>query len=56
MINAVIERIVNAHCPKDDIPEDWDLQAIADYANGNFLHEGMLTRRRYLGQGKRRNH
>ena len=30
MINAVIERIVEAHCPDDDIPEEWDLQAIVD--------------------------
>ena len=56
MIMPVIERIVEAHCPNDDVPEDWDLQAIVDYANGTFLQEGMLTVERYYGQGKRRNH
>jgi preprotein translocase subunit SecA len=43
MIMPVIERIVEAHCPSDLVPEEWDLQAIIDYANGTFLHEGQLT-------------
>ncbi|PZE19278.1 preprotein translocase subunit SecA [Paenibacillus xerothermodurans] len=43
MIFPVIERIVEAHCPKDLVPEEWDLPAIIDYANGTFLHEGQLT-------------
>ncbi|GIP40996.1 protein translocase subunit SecA [Paenibacillus sp. J31TS4] len=40
MIYPVIERIVEAHCPADLVPEDWDLEAVADYANGTFLVEG----------------
>jgi preprotein translocase subunit SecA len=43
MIMPVIDRIVEVHCSNDDVPEDWDLQAIVGYANGTFLHEGMLT-------------
>ncbi|MBD2868422.1 preprotein translocase subunit SecA [Paenibacillus arenilitoris] len=42
MIKPVIERIVEAHCA-EDIPEEWDLQAIVDYANATFLEEGSLT-------------
>jgi len=44
MIDAVIERIVTAHTPEDQVPEEWDLQAIADYANGTFLREGQLSK------------
>ena len=36
MITPVIERIVEAHCPKEEIPEEWELQAIVDYVNGNI--------------------
>lgn len=42
MIKPCIERIVEVHC-NDDIPENWELQAIADYVNNNFLHEGTIT-------------
>ncbi|ANE46725.1 preprotein translocase subunit SecA [Paenibacillus swuensis] len=40
MIYPVIDRIVKAHASEDVIPEEWDLQAIADYANATFLQEG----------------
>lgn len=43
MINPVIERIVAVHCPSEQVPEEWDLQAIVDYAQGTFLHEGQLN-------------
>jgi preprotein translocase subunit SecA len=43
MIKPVIERIVNAHCPEDQVPEEWDLQAIVEHSNNTFLQEGMLT-------------
>ncbi|MCZ8523600.1 MULTISPECIES: preprotein translocase subunit SecA [Paenibacillus] len=42
MILPVVDRVVEAHCV-DDVPEDWDLQAIVDYCSGTFLHEGQLT-------------
>ena len=44
MIDSVIERIVNAHCSSDDIPENWDLDAIIEYGNSTFLHEGQVKR------------
>ncbi|MFC0211096.1 preprotein translocase subunit SecA [Paenibacillus chartarius] len=44
MILPVVERIVTAHTPEDLVPEEWDLQAIADYGNNTFLHEPVLTK------------
>jgi len=43
MINSVLERNIAAHCPKEEVPEDWDLQALADAANQSFLHEETIT-------------
>lgn len=43
MIKPVIERVVEAHC-SDDIPENWELQEVADYVNSKLLDEGAVTR------------
>ncbi|GIO33309.1 MULTISPECIES: preprotein translocase subunit SecA [Paenibacillus] len=43
MIKPVIDRVVEAHC-QDDIPENWELQEVADYVNSKLLDEGSLTR------------
>ncbi|MGM7702903.1 preprotein translocase subunit SecA [Pseudalkalibacillus sp. Hm43] len=43
MIKSTVERIVEAHTPEEEVQEDWDLQAILDYANATFLHEGEVT-------------
>ncbi|WP_068777462.1 preprotein translocase subunit SecA [Paenibacillus sp. FJAT-26967] len=43
MLRSSIERIVNAHCSEAQIPEEWDLQAVADYVNNNFLQEDAIT-------------
>ncbi|MEK8131755.1 preprotein translocase subunit SecA [Paenibacillus filicis] len=52
MILPVVDRIVEAHCSADLVPEEWDLQAIIDYANGTFLHEGQLTADELWGKEK----
>ena len=39
----------------EDIPEEWDLQAIVDYAHATLLEEGTLTKETALGQGERGN-
>lgn len=44
MIRSVLERIVQAHCPADQIPEEWDLQGVIEYANRTFLQEGVLSK------------
>jgi len=43
MIQSVIERVVNAHTPSEEMPEDWDLKGIIDYVNVNLLPEGDVT-------------
>lgn len=52
MIMPVVDRLAEAHCPDDLVPEEWDLQAIVDYANGTFLHEGQLTAEELWGKEK----
>ncbi|WP_182103448.1 preprotein translocase subunit SecA [Niallia taxi] len=42
MIKSSLERHVAAHTPASEDQENWDLQAVLDYANGNLLHEGEL--------------
>lgn len=49
MIHAVMERAVSLHCPKEEVPEDWDLQALADAANNGFLHEETITAKMLKG-------
>ncbi|SDX28892.1 preprotein translocase subunit SecA [Paenibacillus sp. CF384] len=50
MIKPVIAKIVEAHCPSDDVPENWELQEIVDYAEGNFLNEGSITKEDLWGK------
>ncbi len=52
MLDSTIERIAETHCPADQVPEEWDLQAIIDYGNGTFLHEGQLTEKQLKGKEK----
>lgn len=49
MIKAVIGRTVEAHCT-EDIPEEWDLEAIIDYVDANLLNEGTVTRDNIWGK------
>jgi preprotein translocase, SecA subunit len=52
MIRPVVERIVEAHCTDEDIPEEWNLDAIVDYAHATFLKEGTLKREVLEGREK----
>ncbi|MEJ8303643.1 preprotein translocase subunit SecA [Saccharibacillus sacchari] len=49
MIRATVERIVEAHTG-DDIPENWELQEVADYINAKLLEEGEITRDELWGK------
>ncbi|SEL32662.1 protein translocase subunit secA [Paenibacillus sp. cl141a] len=49
MIKPVIDRVVQAHC-SDDIPENWELQEVADYVNSKLLDEGAVTREDLWGK------
>ena len=52
MIKPVVERIVEAHCADEDIPEEWNLDAIVDYAHATFLKEGTIRREDLEGREK----
>jgi len=52
MIRPVVERIVEAHCADEDIPEEWNLDAIVDYAHATFLKEGTIKREDLEGREK----
>ncbi|HYK73802.1 MAG TPA: preprotein translocase subunit SecA [Pseudoneobacillus sp.] len=43
MILASIERNVEAHTPRQEDSDEWNLQGVVDYINGNLLHEGDIT-------------
>jgi len=43
MIKPVIERVVEAHTA-DELPENWELQEVADYVNSKLLDEGAITK------------
>ncbi|MCJ8012743.1 preprotein translocase subunit SecA [Paenibacillus sp. KQZ6P-2] len=49
MIKPVIDRVVEAHC-SDEIPENWELQEVADYVNSKLLDEGAVTRDELWGK------
>ncbi|MCM3628119.1 preprotein translocase subunit SecA [Paenibacillus glycanilyticus] len=51
MIVPVIEHVVDAHT-EGDIPEEWDLQEIADYANSNLLPDETFTKDDLWGKEK----
>jgi len=51
MIKPVVERIVEAHCA-EEIPEEWDLQAIVDYVHANLLEEDSLKKEDIWGKEK----
>lgn len=52
MIMPVIERTVQVHCPDDQVPEEWDYQAIIDHVHGTFLPEGRLSKADLWGKEK----
>lgn len=43
MLKNVVDRVVAAHCV-DDIPENWELQEVADYVNSKLLDVDSITR------------
>ncbi|MCU6708432.1 preprotein translocase subunit SecA [Paenibacillus sp. J5C_2022] len=51
MIKPVIERTVEAHC-SEDIPEEWDLEAIVEYVQSSLLEEGALSKDDLWGKEK----
>jgi preprotein translocase subunit SecA len=50
MIKSAVERNVHTLTPEDQVPEDWDLKAIADYMRGTVLNEGVVTEKDLFGK------
>lgn len=50
MIMAVVNRMVDIHCPQDLVPEEWDLKALIQSANRTFLKENTLTEKDIWGK------
>ncbi len=50
MIESVISRIVNAHTPAEEVPEEWELGGIVDYVNAVLLEDGGLTEKELRGK------
>jgi preprotein translocase subunit SecA len=50
MIKSTIERNVEAHCPANEEPEEWNYKAIVDYVEANLLHEGDVTEAELTGK------
>lgn len=50
MIKSTIDRNVEAHCPKSEELEEWNLKAIVDYMEANLLQEGDLTEKDLAGK------
>lgn len=43
MIHSVVDRNVEAYCPQEEVPEDWNLQGLVEVANNTFLHNETIT-------------
>ncbi|QOS98058.1 preprotein translocase subunit SecA [Brevibacterium sp. JNUCC-42] len=43
MVNSIIERTVLAYCPKEQIPEEWDLEGLLETCLNTFLFEDAIT-------------
>ncbi|MGD6817120.1 preprotein translocase subunit SecA [Metabacillus sp. 84] len=42
MIKSAIERTVALYTPKEVVEEEWELESLVEYVNGNLLEEGAL--------------
>lgn len=50
MMMSLVQRLVDMYCPKEDIPEEWNLSGMIEYINGTFLHEGQITEKDVKGK------
>ncbi|WP_456277664.1 preprotein translocase subunit SecA [Bacillus sp. AK128] len=50
MIKSTIDRQVQAHCPGNEEPEEWNLKAIVDFTEANLLSEGELSENELRGK------
>ncbi|HET6872890.1 MAG TPA: SEC-C metal-binding domain-containing protein, partial [Sporolactobacillaceae bacterium] len=50
MMASVIERVVRAHTPSDEVPEEWELTGILDYVNAAIFNEGDIVEKDLRGK------
>ncbi|PWK05720.1 preprotein translocase subunit SecA [Tumebacillus permanentifrigoris] len=43
MYQELVEATIEQYCPKEVVPEDWDIPALIEYAETRFLGEGKVT-------------
>ncbi|WP_028543971.1 preprotein translocase subunit SecA [Paenibacillus taiwanensis] len=44
MLKPCIDRVVDAHCSEEEVPENWEYEEVLTYMHRHFLEEGSLTR------------
>ncbi|MGZ9586246.1 preprotein translocase subunit SecA [Paenibacillus marinisediminis] len=52
MIEPCIDRIIDAHCNEEDIPENWEYEEVIQYMNRHLLEEGSVTKDDLWGKEK----
>ncbi|UHA75723.1 preprotein translocase subunit SecA [Paenibacillus sp. 481] len=52
MIKPCVERIVDAHCSEEEVPENWELEEVISYMHRHLLEEGSLTKDDLWGKEK----
>ncbi len=50
MLEPVLDRAIAANMAKEQIPEEWDLEALVRYIHGTFLPEGTFTKEDLWGK------
>ncbi|ARU61113.1 preprotein translocase subunit SecA [Tumebacillus avium] len=43
MLHELVDSIIETYCPKDIVPEDWDLAGLHEYVEGRITREGVLS-------------
>ncbi|USG65304.1 accessory Sec system translocase SecA2 [Brevibacillus ruminantium] len=43
MIYSVVDRHVETFCPKEEVPEEWNLEGLVEAVNNGILHDETLT-------------
>ncbi len=43
MLHEQVNAVIEAHCPKDIVPEDWDLNGLLEYVETRIAREGVLA-------------
>ncbi|MFV9510536.1 accessory Sec system translocase SecA2 [Tepidibacillus sp. LV47] len=50
MIMNFAKRLIDIHCPAEQIQEEWDLKALLDHMQATFLDEGVITEKDIWGK------